>query len=105
MKTITSTFVAGLLLASAGLANAEPVALSDAQMDGVSAGAGAALALGIAASFGDWISDTGSYTQTLVVTNVPTQFAGGAAQSYAIAQSYLGLAMAGSTAGSTASLF
>ncbi|MHB0973272.1 MAG: hypothetical protein ACYC0P_03410 [Thiobacillus sp.] len=100
MKTITSTFVAGLLLASAGLANAGPVALTDAQMDGVTAG-GTAIALGAAGSFGDWVSHTGAYTQTLVNDNT---FAGGAAQSYAVAVSYLGVALAGSTAASTATL-
>ena len=61
MKSITSTIVAGVLLAAASFANAEPVALSDAQMDQVSAGATALAGAG-ALSFGDLISSTGAYT-------------------------------------------
>ena len=50
MKIMTSTIVASVLLAAASLANAEPVALSDAQMDQVSAGATAIALAGAGAA-------------------------------------------------------
>jgi hypothetical protein len=63
MKSITSTIMAGVLLTAAGFANAEPVALSDVQMDQVSAGA-TALAGATAVSLGDLISSVQSLTNT-----------------------------------------
>ena len=63
MKSLTSIVVAGVLLTAAGIANADPVALSDVQMDQVSAGA-TALAGASALSLGDLISSVQSYTNT-----------------------------------------
>jgi hypothetical protein len=83
MKSITSTIVAGVLLSAASFANAEPVALSDAQMDQISAGATALAAAG-ALSFGDIISTTAAQTMTAVVA---PGFASAVAQSGAIAAS------------------
>jgi len=100
MKSMTSTIIAGVLLAVAGAANAEPVALSDAQMDQVSAGATALAGAG-ALSFGDLISATGAYTNT---TAVAPGFASAAAISGSIAASVYYGAAASSAATATASL-
>lgn len=71
MKTAICSALAGAaLLASAATAGAaEPVKLSDAQMDGVTA-SGAAAALAASATLGDLVSDTTATTSTLVVDNV-----------------------------------
>ena len=68
MKTAICSALAGAaLLASATAAGAaEPVKLSDAQMDGVTA-SGAAAAMGGAATLGDLVSDTAAGTQTMVI--------------------------------------
>ena len=100
MKSLTSTVVAGVLLAVAGVANAEPVALSDAQMDQVSAGATAG-AGALAGAFGDLISSTGAYTATLAIA---PGFASASALSIAIASSVYFPGGAASSAGATASL-
>jgi len=100
MKIMTSTIVAGVLLAAASLANAEPVALSDAQMDQVSAGA-TALALAGATAFGDLISATGAYTSTAAVS---PGFAAASALGESIAASVYFAAGATSAAHATASL-
>ncbi|HUW28487.1 MAG TPA: hypothetical protein VMV97_07745 [Sulfuriferula sp.] len=100
MKSITSTIVAGVLLAAASFANAEPVALSDTQMDQVSAGATALAGAG-AISFGDLISATGAYTRTAAVA---PGFASASAISGAIAASLYYGAAAQSVAVATASL-
>ncbi|MGE5319868.1 MAG: hypothetical protein ACM3KD_06800 [Hyphomicrobiaceae bacterium] len=100
MKIMTSTIVASVLLAAASLANAAPVALSDAQMDGVTAGATAIAAAG-AGAFGDLISATGAYTNTVAVA---PGFARAGALSTAIAASVYWGAAAQSAAHATASL-
>jgi len=100
MKNITSTIVAGVLLAAAGVANAEPVALSDAQMDQVSAGA-TALGWGGAISFGDLIAATSANTQTVAVA---PGFAAASTVSGAIAASVYYGAVAQSGAHAVASL-
>ena len=100
MKTITSTIVAGVLLAAAGVANAEPVALSDAQMDQVSAGATAGAAA-LAAAFGDLISTTQAATSTIAVA---PGFASAAALSIAIGSSVYFPGAAASSAAASASL-
>jgi hypothetical protein len=71
MKTAICSALAGaaLLASAAGAVAAEPVMLSDAQMDGVTA-SGAAAAQAAAATLGDLVSDTAAVTQTLVVDNV-----------------------------------
>jgi hypothetical protein len=85
MKTAICSALAGAaLLAFAGAAGAaEPVKLSDAQLDGVTA-SGAAAAAAAAATLGDLVSDTVAATQTLVVDNV---LAAAAAQSAGLAVS------------------
>jgi hypothetical protein len=85
MKTAICSALAGAALlgfASAASA-AEPVQLSDAQMDGVTA-SGAAAAFAASATLGDLVSDTVAVTQTLVVDNV---FAAASAQSAGLAVS------------------
>lgn len=100
MKNV-KTVVAGVLLAAAGLANAGPVALSNAQMDTVSAGS-TALALALAGSFGDTISTSGAATTT---STVGGSFASAWASSGAIASSvFFGPAVAGSSALAVATL-
>lgn len=100
MKNV-KTVVAGVLLAAAGLANAGPVALSNDQMDNVSAGA-TALALGLAGSFGDLISVSGATTST---TTIGIGFASAEAASGAIAASaFFGPATAVSRAVAVATL-
>jgi hypothetical protein len=101
MKNV-KTVVAGVLLAAAGLANAAgPVALSNDQMDNVSAGA-TALALALAGSFGDLISTSGAST---VTSTVGTGFALSTASSGAIAASaFFGPAVASSSALAVATL-
>lgn len=101
MKSITSATVAGVLLAAASFANAAPVALSDAQMDQVSAGATALAGAG-ALSFGDLISATGATTST---TAIAPGYASATALSGSIAASvWFGPAAAQSAATATASL-
>ncbi len=101
MKVITTTLVAGALLAAAGVANADPVALSATQMDGITAGA-TAIAGALALSSGDIISATGAVTQTVAMGN---SLATASAQSGAIAASvYFLPAVAASGATATASL-
>jgi len=100
MKIMTSTIVASVLLAAASLANAAPVALSDAQMDGVTAGA-TAIALAGAGAFGDLISATGAYTATQAVA---PGFAAASAIGQSIAASVYWGAGASSSAHATASL-
>lgn len=100
MKSMTSTIVAGALLAAAGIANAEPVALSDAQMDQVSAGATALAGAG-ALSFGDLIAASTAYTTTTAVA--PGLAAAGAISGSIAASVWYGAA-ASSVAHATASL-
>lgn len=71
MKTaILSAFAGAALLASAGGAGAtEPVKLTDAQMDGVTA-SGFAFAAGAAFALGDFGSDTFATSFTFVDDNV-----------------------------------
>lgn len=98
---LTNCIVAGMLVASAGFANAAPVALSDAQMDGVSAGA-TAIGVAGAISLGDMISVTGAYTNTVALDNT---FASAHAISGAIASSvWFGPAVAASSASAVATL-
>jgi hypothetical protein len=101
MKNV-KTIVAGVLLAAAGLANAAgPVALSNDQMDSVSAGS-TALAIALAGSFGDLISSSGAATLT---STIGTGFASSTASSAAIAASaFFVPAVAGSSAQAVASL-
>jgi hypothetical protein len=67
MKTAICSALAGAaLLASAGIASAgEPVKLSDAQLDGVTA-SGAAAAFAASSTLGDLLSETVAQTQTFV---------------------------------------
>jgi hypothetical protein len=85
MKTAICSALAGVaLLASATAAGAaEPVKLSDAQMDGVTA-SGAAAAMGGAATLGDLVSDTAAATQTMVIGS---EFAAAQAESTGLAVS------------------
>lgn len=83
MKGITS-IVAGVLLSAAGLASAaQPVTLSDLQMDSVSAGA-TALAGAFAGAGGSWsaYTDVGAGTETFSIF-----YAGAGSYSTAIAVS------------------
>jgi hypothetical protein len=69
MKSMTSV-IAGLLLAGAGAANAaQPITLSEAQMDSVSAGA-TAISTAAAAALGAITAQTGATTATTTVGNV-----------------------------------
>jgi hypothetical protein len=85
MKTAIRSALAGAaLLASAGAAGADdPVKLSDAQMDGVTA-SGFAVAVGQAFALGDFGSDTFATSSTFVDDNV---FAAAQAHSGAAASS------------------
>jgi hypothetical protein len=70
MKTAICSALAGaaLLATAAAASAAEPVKLSDAQMDGVTA-SGFAIAFGAAATLGDLVSDTFALSETLVIDN------------------------------------
>ena len=87
MKTaICSAFAGAALLASASVASAgEPVRLSDAQMDGVTA-SGVAAAAAAAVTFGDLLSETRAQTRTFVNDGV---LAVAAAQSAGLAVSVI----------------
>lgn len=100
MKSMTTTIVASVLLATASLANAAPVALSDAQMDGVTAGATALAGAGSLA-FGDLIAASTAYTTTTAVA--PGLAAAGAISGSIAASVWYGAA-ASSVAHATASL-
>lgn len=104
MKNVKK-IVAGVLFTAAGLANAAgPVALSNTQMDTVSAGA-VALATGAAASLGDFISSSSvdSITSTSALTGF--HFALAAVTSKSIASSvFFTPAIAASTAAAVATL-
>lgn len=71
MKTKLSSLLAGVsLLALAGVANAgQPMALSDHQMDGVTAGA-ASTANAAALALGDFLTFTTTQTSTDAVTSI-----------------------------------
>ncbi|MDA8381487.1 MAG: hypothetical protein M0037_00165 [Betaproteobacteria bacterium] len=100
MKHVT-TLVAAALFAAAGVASANPVALSNAQMDQVSAGA-TALASAGALTLGDLISASEASTTTTAIAGLS---ASAAAQSMAAAASvYFTPAVAGSAAQAAASL-
>jgi hypothetical protein len=102
MKTaICSVLASAALLAFAGAAGAaEPVKLSDAQLDGVTA-SGTAAAAAAATTFGDLLSDTIAETETLVVDNV---FAGAAAHSAGLAVSVFFPATSASASAAAATL-
>jgi hypothetical protein len=102
MKTAICSALAGAaLLASAATAGAaEPVQLSDAQMDGVTA-SGAAAAFAASTTLGDLVSDTVAVTQTLVVDNV---LAAASAQSQGLAISVFFGAQSASTSAAAATL-
>ena len=74
MKTKFCSLLAGAsLLALASAANAaQPLALSDTQMDGVTAGA-AAIATGQALALGDFLTFTQTVTATDAVTSLKVQ--------------------------------
>jgi hypothetical protein len=103
MKTTFTSLVAGAaMLALAGVANAgEPVALSDSQMDTVSAGA-LALANAAALAIGNLGADTASATQTLA--DAANFVAIGQAASASAASSILVWATGSSAAQSAAAL-
>jgi hypothetical protein len=71
MKTKLSSLLAGVsLLALAGVANAgQPLALSDHQMDGVTAGAAATANAG-GLALGDFLTFTTTQTSTDAVTSI-----------------------------------
>jgi len=70
MKTKFCSLLAGVaLLALAGAANAQPLTLSEAQMDGVTAGA-AATANAAALALGDFLTFTTTQTSTDAVTSI-----------------------------------
>lgn len=65
MKKIAQILVSASLVAAIGSVNAEPVSLTDTELDMVSAGAAAADAVAGANAFGQFaVTDTGSGTYT-----------------------------------------
>jgi hypothetical protein len=106
MKTLISSVAAASLLALAtGAHAAQPVALSDSQMDGVTAG-GVGIANAVSLTLGDAGSDTFSQTSTNVVNTGPLGgwIAIGQAFSTGAAESLLFQAASVSHADSEASL-
>lgn len=103
MKSMTSV-IAGLLLAGAGAANAaQPVALSDAQMDSVSAGA-TAISAAAAQALGAIAAQTGATTTTITVGNVRATATGSSTAIALTANPLFGPAVALSGSASGASL-
>jgi len=79
MRTTLFSAVLAAGLGATGFAMAdEPMTLTDAQMDGVSAGATAASAA-LAASLGDILSETATFTSALAVAGNLAQAQGAAA--------------------------
>lgn len=66
---LCSLFAGATLLALAGVANAQPQALSEHQMDGVTAGA-ASTANAAALALGDFLTFTSTQTATNAVTSI-----------------------------------
>jgi hypothetical protein len=65
MKSVTSLLAGAALVAAAGGAMAgEPVALSEASMDQVTAGISLADAAGLSVTYGDVLSETATYVET-----------------------------------------
>lgn len=97
---IISTLLAGAIAAAAGTAIAEPLRLSDDQLDTVSAGS-VAIGLGTATAFGDVISSTQSTSGALAVDGT---LAAAANVSTALGASLLFGAVASTTSTSAAAL-
>jgi hypothetical protein len=66
LRKLYSALLAGGLTLAAGAAMADPIALTDVQLDGVNAGAAAA-AIGASAALGDLIAETVSVSGAVAV--------------------------------------
>jgi hypothetical protein len=91
MKKVTGSLVAGLLLAGAGLANAaEPVALTDSQMDSVAAGAIGSISFGASAALLGFAASASTTSAVVTATSYTTS-----ASSAALAAGLLPIATTG----------
>jgi hypothetical protein len=98
---IISAILAGGLAVAAGVALADqPLQLTEAQMDGVSAGA-TAIAAGASATLGDLLSETVSISTATAIDNT---FASASNTTIGIASSVFFGAASASTSGSASSL-